>query len=108
ERPQHPTLVMGRTPGVTLQRPNFDFRFDRCGGTPCEPKAGIPARDVPVEVFLSAPRFASRLLTFWTREELVLDMTGVSALAYFVQWHWRRRPAFRNRAAPHVFVESRR
>src|SRR5215468_6101472 len=35
-------------------------------------------------------------------------MTLVIALAYSVQWHWRRRLAFRNRAAPHVFVESRR
>jgi len=57
---------------------------------------------------LCAARFASRLLTLCTRERLVLDMTLVSALAYFVQWYWRRRLAFRNRAAPHVFVEPRR
>jgi DNA invertase Pin-like site-specific DNA recombinase len=57
---------------------------------------------------LCAERFASRLLTLWTRERLVLDVTLVSTLPYFVQWHWRRRLAFRNRAAPHVFVKSRR
>src|SRR5262249_26943186 len=50
----------------------------------------------------------SRLLTLLTGEDLVLDMTLASALAYFFLWHWRRRVAFRNRAAPHVFVESRR
>src|SRR5215469_169697 len=57
---------------------------------------------------LCAPRFAWRLLTLSTRDGLILDMTLVSALAYFVQRHWRRGPAFRNRTAPHVFVESRR
>src|SRR5262249_46640700 len=57
---------------------------------------------------LRATRLASRLVTLLTRERLVLDMTLVSALAYFVQWYWRHRLAFRNRAAPHVFVESRR
>ena len=57
---------------------------------------------------LCAARFASRLLILCTRERLVLDMTLVSAPAHFVQWYWRRRLAFMNRAAPHVFVEPRR
>ena len=50
----------------------------------------------------------SRLLTLWTRKSLELDMALMSALAQFVQWYWRRRLAFRNRVAPHVFVKSRR
>ena len=42
-------------------------------------------------VYLRTSRFASRSLTLWTRDDLVLDMTLVSARASFVQWYWRRR-----------------
>jgi hypothetical protein len=36
---EHPTLVMGRTPGVTLHRPTLNPHIDHCDGTHCEPKA---------------------------------------------------------------------
>ena len=51
---------------------------------------------------------AGSYFTVWTRESSYSNMTFVSALAYLVQSHWRRRLAFKNQAAPHVFVESRR
>src|SRR5262249_4590564 len=77
------SLPVNRQPDCSSERHRLLRRSVRCGPT-------------------------SRLLVLWTGERLVLDMTLMSALAYFVQWHRRRRLAFRNRTAPHVLVESRR
>src|SRR5262249_52887963 len=40
--------------------PQLRLSFDRCGGTPCEPKAGIPARDVLVEAFQQVMAYAAK------------------------------------------------